>query len=97
MADVSLPTVSRRSLLWLLATAALSPVLSACGNSLGTGSGGDVVRVGLVIPQSGVYAALGTDLQRGWELWLDQHDGKLGPFSVQTVVVDDELIVDRQP
>ena len=47
------------------------------------------VKVGLVVPQSGVYAALGTDMQRGWELWLEQHGGKFGERRVETVIADE--------
>jgi branched-chain amino acid transport system substrate-binding protein len=75
------PLITRRRLLGLFGAAATLPVLSACGSSVGGdtggggggeggGEGGGTVKVGLVVPQSGVYAALGTDMQRGWELWL---------------------------
>jgi branched-chain amino acid transport system substrate-binding protein len=54
------PVITRRRLLGLFGAAAALPVLSACGSSVGgSGSGpaagGDrTVRVGLVVPQSGV-------------------------------------------
>lgn len=93
-------TLSRRKLLQLLGAAGAvpilsAPVLSACGSSVGGGGGGTApggggaVKVGLVIPQSGVYAALGTDMQRGWDLWLRQHDTKFGNFTVTTVIADE--------
>lgn len=84
--------VSRRQMLGLLGAVA---VLPACGSSLGGGStdstgGGDrVIKVGLVIPQSGTYAALGTDMQRGWDLWLERNGGKLGGYSVTTITADE--------
>lgn len=89
MVDGPVPTLSRRSLLGLLGAAAALPILPACGSSVGTARGDATIRVGLVIPQSGVYASLGTDLQRGWELWLEQHGGQLGPYPVETVVADE--------
>ncbi|MEJ3655353.1 ABC transporter substrate-binding protein [Actinomycetes bacterium KLBMP 9759] len=91
------PSISRRRLLALFGAAASVPVLAACGSSVGGGGGGTpaggggggAVKVGLVVPQSGVYAALGTDMQRGWELWLGQNGGKFGNYTVETVVADE--------
>ena len=51
-------------------------------------SGGGGVKVGLVIPQSGVYAPLGVDMKRAWDLYLEKHGGKLGKYEVVTVVGD---------
>ncbi|MBC3194360.1 ABC transporter substrate-binding protein [Pseudonocardia sp. C8] len=87
-------TLSRRALLMLLGAGAAAPALAACGSSVGGGSGsggeaGGPVKVGLVIPQSGVYAPLGTDMQRGWDLWLQQHGNRLGGREVTTVVADE--------
>ncbi|WP_433507086.1 ABC transporter substrate-binding protein [Pseudonocardia halophobica] len=88
-------TLSRRRLLGLLGAAAAAPALAACGSSVGGGSSGSgggqggPVKIGLVIPQSGVYAALGTDMQRGWDLWLQQHGNRIGGREVTTVVADE--------
>lgn len=90
--------ITRRHLLGLFGAAASLPVLSACGSSVGGGSappaaggggGGGTIKVGLVVPQSGVYSALGTDLQRGWDLFLAGSGGKLGDYTVETVVADE--------
>jgi branched-chain amino acid transport system substrate-binding protein len=59
------------------------------GGSDGGGEGGGTVRVGLVIPQAGVYTPLGEDMQQGWELWLEQNDGMMGDFEVETVIADE--------
>lgn len=87
-------TLSRRALLMLLGASAAAPALAACGSSVGGGSGsggeeGGPVKVGLVVPQSGVYAPLGTDMQRGWDLWLQQHGNRIGGREVTTVVADE--------
>jgi branched-chain amino acid transport system substrate-binding protein len=93
MAD--LPTFTRRRLLALAGAAgaaAVLPGLAACGSSVGgggSGGGAKTVKVGLVVPRSGVYAVVGTDLQRGWELWLEGHGGKFGDYAVTTVVADE--------
>ncbi|HTF52185.1 MAG TPA: ABC transporter substrate-binding protein [Pseudonocardia sp.] len=91
-----LPAFTRRRLLLLVGAAgaaAALPGLAACGSSVGGGSGGGgaakAVKVGLVVPRSGVYAALGTDMQRGWELWLEGNGGKFGDYTVTTVAADE--------
>lgn len=85
--------ISRRGILGMVGAAGAAAALSACGSSLGGGSaGGDAskgVKVGLLIPQAGVYTPLGVDMQRGWDLWLKQHGGKLGGMPVTTVVADE--------
>jgi branched-chain amino acid transport system substrate-binding protein len=88
------PTITRRRLLSLFGAAATLPVLAACGSSVGGGAsspaaGGGAIKVGLVVPQSGVYAALGTDMQRAWELWLERNGGKFGGYTVTTVTADE--------
>ncbi len=90
------PILTRRRLLGLFGAAATFPVLSACGSTVGgggsapaAGGGGGAIKVGLVVPQSGVYASLGTDMQRGWDLWLESNDGTFGDYTVETVAVDE--------
>src|SRR5687768_16001173 len=89
--------LTRRRVLGLFGAAAALPVLSACGSSVGgrapapaaPAGGGGTVRVGLVVPQSGVYAGLGEDMQQGWDLWLAQNDRRFGSYAVETVVADE--------
>jgi branched-chain amino acid transport system substrate-binding protein len=88
----------RRRLITSCGAGAMALALSACGGgslggdeggSDGGGEGGGTVRVGLVIPQAGVYTPLGEDMQQGWELWLDQNDGMMGEYEVETVIADE--------
>ena len=48
------------------------------------------LKVGLMLPATGTFAALGTAIENGFRLYLDQQGGKLGGRSVEFVKVDDE-------
>jgi branched-chain amino acid transport system substrate-binding protein len=64
--------------------------LAAAGcRKRGASAGDGRIKVGLVIPQAGVYAPLGVDMKRGWDLWLARHGGRLGGREVNTVVADE--------
>ncbi|PRY50172.1 amino acid/amide ABC transporter substrate-binding protein (HAAT family) [Geodermatophilus tzadiensis] len=92
---------SRGRLLGPLGAVALLSLTTACGGGSlggdsgggggegGGGEGGGTIRVGLVIPQAGVYTPLGEDMQQGWDLWLEQNDGRMGDYEVETVVADE--------
>jgi branched-chain amino acid transport system substrate-binding protein len=88
--------LTRRSALGLLGAVGAALTVPGCGSSVGGGSseengggGGGSIKVGLVIPQAGVYAPLGIDMKRAWDLWLARNDGKFGDYTVSTVVGDE--------
>jgi branched-chain amino acid transport system substrate-binding protein len=86
-------TVSRRRLLGAVGAAGVAGALAGCGNSVNETSTGSTpggsVKVGLVVPQAGVYAPLGTDMKRGWDLFLERNGNKLGNYTVSTVTADE--------
>ena len=96
------PLLARRRLTTSIGAGAMALVLAACGGgSLGGddgggdggggdgGGGGGTIKVGLVIPQAGVYTPLGEDMKQGWDLWLEENDGRMGDYEVETVVADE--------
>ncbi|WP_033345452.1 ABC transporter substrate-binding protein [Catenuloplanes japonicus] len=78
---------------WLSAAAVvlLALVAGCSGSSLDdtTDTGGGPVRIGLLWPQSGGYKDIGTDLARGWQFYLDNHEGRLGGHDVEVSVMDE--------
>ncbi len=85
---MSNPRITRRRLLGAMGAAGALAAISGCRKG-GESAGGGRVKVGLIVPQSGVYAPLGTDMKRAWDLWLERHGGKLGKYEVETVVTDE--------
>ncbi|MFD2922292.1 ABC transporter substrate-binding protein [Halobacillus naozhouensis] len=72
----------RKSVCQLLCRAALLMLLSACGNSAMNQSGDsadgeassdsdDTIKIGAILPFSGVYASLGKDLSAGMKLYFE--------------------------
>lgn len=68
-------------------------VLSAaalCVSTLGA-QAQESIKVGMILTLSGPPAAIGQQIRQGFELALEQMDGKLGGRTVELIVEDDEL------
>ncbi|MFG1995270.1 ABC transporter substrate-binding protein [Actinoplanes sp. NPDC048988] len=73
-----------------LLTVALLAVSACSGSSLDNDKSADgAIRIGLIWPKTGPYQALGVDMERGWQLYLDSHGGKLGGHTVTTATGDE--------
>jgi branched-chain amino acid transport system substrate-binding protein len=48
------------------------------------------LKVGLMLPATGTFAALGTAIENGFKLYVDEQGGKLAGRSIQYFKVDDE-------
>ena len=48
------------------------------------------VKVGLMLPATGTFAALGTAIENGFKLYVQEQGGKLGGREIQYFKVDDE-------
>lgn len=75
----------RRPALRLVAAAALA---AACVSAAAQGQ--PPIKVGLMLPYTGTYAALGNMIENGFKLYVQEQGGKLAGREIQYVKVDDE-------
>lgn len=68
----------------------LALALGAVATLAGTAQAQDPVKVGMLLPYTGTYAALGEAITNGMNLALEQKGGQLGGRPVQIVTVDSE-------
>ncbi|NDY91374.1 ABC transporter substrate-binding protein [Ideonella livida] len=74
-------TLTRLSAIALLAAAACSGALA---------QGAPKLKVGLMLPYTGTFAALGTAIENGFRLHVQEQGGKLGGREIEFFKVDDE-------
>ncbi len=79
------PTLSRRHF-----TAGAAALAGAGGLARPAIAQGAALRVGLMLPFSGTFAALGENIASAFDLYLAEKGGKLGGRAVQIVRLDDE-------
>lgn len=68
---------------------ALTALALACIATLGHAQQGKL-KVGLMLPYSGTYTALGVAIENGFKLRVEEQGGKLGGREIEYVKVDDE-------
>lgn len=85
--------------LFLIMLVVFLAVLSACGNSAiqstskkeeGGSKSGGTIKIGVLLPDSGVYASLGKHLHKGMELYFDSIDWKIGSKKIEIIKEDSE-------
>lgn len=79
------------ALLTLTACGGSSPSVDGQGSTPGSNAKGDkgTVTVGLLNPTSGPYAALGRDVNAGFQTYLDSKNGVLSGYGIKTVTGDE--------
>ncbi|MDG4784986.1 ABC transporter substrate-binding protein [Micromonospora sp. WMMD1102] len=80
-----------RRVLAPLAVAALLATAGCAGSSLDdqTDEAGGELRIGLIVPKSGPYKAIGDDQAVGWRLALEKLGGRLGGRPVKVIEADE--------
>ncbi|WP_371640616.1 ABC transporter substrate-binding protein [Streptomyces virginiae] len=81
-----------RPLALITVTTGLLLATGCGGASLGTGDDNNrsgPVKIGLLVPRSGTYKALGDEMKQGFELYVREYGGRLGGREVQIVVADE--------
>jgi branched-chain amino acid transport system substrate-binding protein len=72
-----------------LARSTLTALALACIATLGHAQQGKL-KVGLMLPFSGTFAALGVAIENGFKLHVEENGGKLGGREIEYIKVDDE-------
>lgn len=72
----------------------LRPLLTgtclAAGLTLAVPAHSEELRIGFIAPLTGIFAQVGKDMKDGFQLYLDQHGGKLGGMDVKFIVEDEQ-------
>lgn len=80
----------RLSVVTLAASALLAGGVALAQTAPAGAPAGGKVKVGFMLPYTGTYAALGTAIENGFRMYVQQQGGKLGGRDVEYFKVDDE-------
>jgi branched-chain amino acid transport system substrate-binding protein len=75
-------------------TSKLQKVLLGSCLAIGLGvtapAGAEELKIGFIAPTTGIFAQIGKDMTDGFQLYLDEHGGKLGGMDVKFIVEDNQ-------
>ncbi|MBU3541930.1 ABC transporter substrate-binding protein [Polynucleobacter sp. MWH-Loch1C5] len=69
---------------------AIASMMLALGSHAAQAQNTEKIKVGLMLPSTGTFAALGNAITNGFKQYVNENGGKLGGKEVQYFVVDDE-------
>jgi branched-chain amino acid transport system substrate-binding protein len=72
------------------ATALLASGVLAAALNIPTNARAEELRIGFIAPMTGIFAQVGKDMVNGFQMYLDEHGGKLGGMDVKFIVEDDQ-------
>lgn len=81
---------SKRKLIMSATAAALSALMVSPAVLAQASAASGKIKVGLMLPATGTFAALGTAIENGFRLHVTEQGGKLGGREIEFVKVDDE-------
>ena len=62
----------------------------ALGGTFAKPAQADELRIGFIAPMTGIFAQVGKDMVNGFQMYLDDHKGKLGGMDVKFIVEDNQ-------
>lgn len=62
----------------------------ALGVSLAAPANAEELRIGFIAPTTGIFAQVGKDMADGFQMYLDEHGGKLGGATVKFIIEDNQ-------
>jgi branched-chain amino acid transport system substrate-binding protein len=60
------------------------------GVSMNAPANAEELRIGFIAPLTGIFAQTGKDMANGFQMYLDEHGGKLGGATVKFIVEDNQ-------
>ena len=72
------------------ATALLASGVLAAALNIPSNARAEDLRIGFITPMTGIFAQVGKDMVNGFQMYLDEHGGKLGGMTVKFIVEDDQ-------
>jgi len=72
------------------ATALMLGGVFAAALTIPSNARADELRIGFIAPMTGIFAQVGKDMVNGFQMYLDEHHGKLGGADVKFIVEDNQ-------